>query len=91
MKSKPTKKQIRKLIAGKCFFCDSDEYEILDLHRIIQGCQGGTYNEANTVVCCCSCHRLVHAGKIIIDKKYNSTKGPLLHYFIEGKEYYKLI
>lgn len=78
-------KKISKLIAKKCFFCDIDDYALLDVHRIIPGEKGGTYTEANTVVCCANCHRKIHNGKIVIDRKYPSTGGVVLHYW-EGKE-----
>ena len=79
-------KKIEKLIHKQCIICDEDNYNVLDLHRIKFG---GKYTKNNTVVLCCSCHRKVHSGQIVIDKKYNSTKGTVLHYFIGEKEYYK--
>ena len=72
-------------MAKKCFFCEIDDYALLDVHRIIPGEDGGTYTEANTVVCCANCHRKIHNRQIVIDRKYSSTKGVVLHYW-EGEE-----
>ena len=82
-------KQETKLIAKECKFCKKDINDILDVHRITPGSDGGKYHKCNTVVSCANCHRLVHANKIIIDRWYESTKGPLLHWFdIDGIEHF---
>jgi hypothetical protein len=83
----PNRKQIKKLIDGCCFFCKEDNYSILDSHRIVPGSEGGKYTEFNTLTVCASCHRRIHAGSIVIDRKYNSTLGrPILHCWIDGNE-----
>ena len=80
-------KKLKKLIEGKCVFCGCDEYHKLDVHRIIWGQE---YSEHNTIVCCVGCHRSIHAGIIVIDRKYNSTSGKVvLHYFENGLEFWK--
>lgn len=84
-----SRKKIKKLSKGKCFFCDLDTYEALDVHRIVAGCNDGRYEDGNCVVVCASCHRLIHSGAICIDKKYMSTKGYVLHYWQDGKETWK--
>lgn len=71
------------MIEKKCKFCSSSDYCLLDVHRILEGKNGGEYTETNTIVCCVSCHRKIHAGKIKIDRKYPSTAGWVLHYFDE--------
>ena len=76
-------KKIKKLIDKKCKFCSCCTYELLDVHRIVEGFQGGEYTEFNTVTCCCLCHRKIHSGLIKIDRKYLSTSGWILHYFDE--------
>lgn len=66
-----------------CFFCGEDDYALLDVHRIIEGANGGEYTEANSLVVCSNCHRKVHDGQIRIAGKFKSTKGPrpqLLYY-----------
>lgn len=84
-------KKFKKLSDKKCFFCECDNYNLLDVHRIVPGSNGGSYSLWNVLCLCCSCHRLVHSGKIIIDKKYHSTsgRGCVLHYFIDGMEFWK--
>lgn len=82
-------KKIKKLIEKKCYFCDEQKYDLLDVHRIIPGEEGGKYTHQNTVVTCCRCHRLIHAGDIKIDRWYNSTTGRVLHYFLEEQEFWK--
>lgn len=86
MRKKLINKVAKKRFMKKCYFCEENKYELLDVHRIIPGDSGPGYIENNTVVLCCSCHRKVHAGLIIIDKKYYSTCGKyLLHYWrVEG-------
>ncbi len=73
-------------MTGQCKFCGETDYAVLDVHRIVPGEEGGTYTEFNTVVACSNCHRKVHDGQIIIDRKYFSTGGWILHYWLEGVE-----
>lgn len=83
-------KVVKKKLAGKCKFCPCDVYELLDLHRIIEGNEGGRYTDQNTVCCCVACHRKIHAGIIKIDRQYPSMSGKLvLHYWIDGEEYWE--
>lgn len=82
-------KVAKKRFDGKCKFCPCDKYELLDLHRIKEGCDGGAYTEPNTVTCCANCHRLIHAGYIKLDRKYPSATGRwVLHYWVDGVEHY---
>lgn len=78
-----TKKQVQKLSDKCCFFCHEADYDLLDLHRIIEGKNGGKYTKMNTVTCCCGCHRKIHAGKIKIFGKFLSTKGIVIHFIDE--------
>jgi len=88
-KRKLINKKIKKLSNKKCHFCGESNYCVLDVHRIIEGANGGKYTDHNTVVTCSNCHRKVHDGKIKIDRKYYSTQGWVLHYFDEnGTEHY---
>ncbi len=83
-------KKAKKKADKQCYFCGNDDYSLLDLHRIIEGKDGGEYNHYNTIVCCCLCHRKIHAGSIKIDRKYYSTKGRwVLHYWIGEEEYWE--
>lgn len=85
-KKKLIDKQAKKRSVGQCKFCGETDYAVLDVHRIVPGEEGGTYTEFNTVVACSNCHRKVHDGQIIIDRKYFSTGGWILHYWYEGTE-----
>lgn len=76
-------KRIKKLMERRCKFCGADEYCVLDVHRILPGEKGGTYENLNTVVACSNCHRKVHDGRIKVDRMYLSTKGWLLHWWDE--------
>lgn len=83
-------KKLKKRIAGKCKFCPCDIYELLDVHRIVEGNEGGQYTDQNTVCCCVSCHRKIHAGIIKIDRQYSAISGKLvLHYWIDGQEFWE--
>jgi hypothetical protein len=84
-------KQSLKRQEGKCYFCSESDYDLLDVHRICEGAEGGKYTRNNSIVTCCRCHRLIHAGKIKVDRKYLSTSGKwVLHYWDEnGVEKYE--
>lgn len=80
-------KVIKKKCDKKCYFCPCDIYELLDVHRIVDGAKGGEYTDFNTITSCALCHRKIHAGLIRIDRKYNSTSGKfVLHCWIDGEE-----
>lgn len=80
-------KKVKKKVDGKCQFCAEADYALLDVHRIIEGADGGKYTSHNCITVCCRCHRKIHAGQIVIDRKYDSTTGsPVLHCWIEGEE-----
>lgn len=71
----------------KCIFCKESDPALLDIHRINPGCTGGKYSEINVVCCCANCHRKIHNNEIKIEKKYFSTKGLCLIYYIDNIEY----
>jgi hypothetical protein len=80
-------KKAKKKLEGKCYFCPEDDYNLLDCHRIFPGEKGGTYEDRNILVTCANCHRKIHSGKVIIDRKYLSTSGKwVLHYWVNGEE-----
>jgi len=83
------KKQMEKRIAKKCLICEENDYNILDVHRIVPGSEGGKYKKWNMVCLCSNCHRRVHSGEIEIEGKHMSTSGPIVHYFVDGKEFWK--
>lgn len=82
-RKKYSRQQIQKKFHGKCFACGEDDYNILDAHRIIEG---GPYIVSNIVVCCSNCHRKIHAKEIKIDRKYLSTNGMVLHWWLNEVE-----
>jgi len=74
-----------------CFFCGENDYAALNCHRIVPGEHGGTYHAHNTLTVCASCHSKIHAGRIIIDKKYKqiSNSSYMVHYWLNEKEFWK--
>jgi hypothetical protein len=89
MKKLVNKKE-KKLSDKQCYFCECNDYKLLDLHRIVEGQHGGEYTENNTISVCAMCHRKIHVGIIKIDRKYFSSDGKyVLHYWIEDQEFWK--
>jgi len=84
-------KKSKKKHDGKCYFCGISEYELLDVHRMLEGKDGGKYTEFNTICSCSNCHRKIHAGKITIHGRHYSSSGKyVLHYTNEeGEEVWK--
>jgi len=94
-KKRKVNKEALKRSVKKCKFCPCDIYELLDVHRILEGKDGGKYEQSlngfisNCVVVCASCHRKIHAGFIKIDRWYTTLTGsPVLHYWLDGIEYW---
>lgn len=83
MSKKHTKKQMKKLSDRKCYFCDQSDYDLLDLHRILEGKDGGKYESMNTITVCCLCHRKIHTDKIKIFRKYTTSLGKIVLHFID--------
>jgi len=82
-------KKFRKNSAHKCMFCEERERTALDVHRIVPGCDGGEYKLENTICVCANCHRKIHHSDTIkIDKWYASSKGEVLHCWVDGVENY---
>lgn len=80
-------KQAFKKKDGKCYFCDETDYDLLDVHRILEGANGGSYSKHNCLTVCCKCHRKITAGKIITHRKYLRSDGKyVLHYTDENGE-----
>ena len=72
-------KQNFKHAAGKCRLCGNGPYEVLNVHRIQAGRDGGEYTKLNSVPVCANCHALVETGQIEIHGWFSSTKGLVLH------------
>lgn len=85
MVKRPSRQQIKKRVFGRCFFCGETNYEVLDVHRIFPGSEGGRYTEFNSLTTCCKCHRLIHSGEIVVDRKYKTSRGvSIVHYTRNG-------
>jgi len=57
-------KKIYKQASGACKICGETDPAVLDVHRILEGHNGGRYTRDNCVTLCCKCHRRVHDGQI---------------------------
>lgn len=80
-------KQAKKRHDGKCYFCPQDDYNLLHLHRIVEGADGGKYTERNSLTVCVLCHTKIHAGYIKPIRKYLRTDGKwILHYIDENEQ-----
>lgn len=83
--------KLKKLKDKKCCFCGEDNYNVLDVHRIVEGSNGGKYKDWNTITCCAVCHRRIHANEIHSIKKYQSTGGIVINYVENNEEKWKEI
>ena len=83
MNKRYCKKKLKKIFDGKCYFCEEDDYALLDTHRIVPGSEGGKYTDYNSLTVCCKCHRKIHSGRIKIIGKYFSTSGRHVLNFID--------
>ena len=73
-----------KLMDGLCLFCRERDYDLLDVHRILEGKNGGKYTRANTITSCSKCHRKIDSGRISKITKYVSTGGIVVCYTEDG-------
>ena len=80
-------KKTFKRLFKKCAFCDTSDYNVLDVHRWrTEGKDGGKYTFDNSIVACASCHRLIHSQKIIIKNIHFSTIGYVVIFEQDGEE-----
>lgn len=89
--SKKTKKQIKKLVDKKCYFCDENDYELLCVHRIRYDLpkNQNKYTEGNMITVCIKHHNMIHNKEIKIDKFYTTTLGKnILHYWYHDMEFW---
>jgi len=77
-KRKLINKKHFKSIQSSCKICNDDNKAILDVHRILEGANGGEYTRWNSICLCSNCHRKVHAGQIKILGHKRSTNGLLV-------------
>lgn len=83
---KTINKIAKKHTEGKCQLCGESDYAVLDCHRIVPGEDGGEYSDFNTVVLCSNCHRKVHDGQIVMDRKYQTLEGRWVLRYTVGDE-----
>lgn len=67
--------KFKKLNCSKCMICDW--VGPCDVHRIIEGSEGGKYVFGNMLSVCPNCHRLHHRGIMIICSDFPVFKIPL--------------
>jgi hypothetical protein len=61
-KSKILKENLSKTRNGICEECGNENYNILQVHHIIERCNGGTNDESNLQLLCPNCHYTKHLG-----------------------------
>jgi len=61
-KSKVLKENISKNRGGICEECGNENYNILQVHHIIERCNGGMNEESNLQLLCPNCHYTKHLG-----------------------------
>jgi len=82
-------KKYQKLVAGRCRICNEPCYDVLDVHRIHEGSEGGRYTYDNIVILCAKHHRLQQTGAIKVIGWKHSTMGRILHWIDEeGTEHF---
>lgn len=73
-KSKRLRFELASKRSGKCEECGNENYNILQVHHIIEQCNGGTDDESNLQLLCPNCHYTKHLGVSLFLE--NSTDGP---------------
>lgn len=79
-----------KVIRGKtvCEICGEIRQPTLDFHHIYTRGHPLNHNQdSELALICATCHRLVHAGEIIIEGIYMTSAGPLLISHHKGAAY----
>ena len=61
-KSRVLKEQLSKIRGGICQKCSNNNYNILQVHHIIERSKGGTNDESNLLILCPNCHMTEHLG-----------------------------
>ena len=78
----------KKRLLGECLLCGESDYALLDSHRaIMEGKDGGKYRWENLMVCCASCHRLMHKeGNRVLGRHLSTSGRYVWHLLIDGEE-----
>ena len=61
-KARILKEKLSKIRGGICEKCGNDNYNILQIHHILERCNGGTNDESNLLILCPNCHMTEHLG-----------------------------
>lgn len=60
--TKQARQKFIKERGSKCELCPYNKPEVLNVHHIIERCNGGTNHKTNLIVICPTCHAEIHAG-----------------------------
>ncbi len=77
-----------------CYFCNLQSEpsktcrSLVEIHHLVERCNGGTNDPSNLVACCSNCHSRIHNQIITIDKWYNVGFAMKLKWNYKGKEYF---
>jgi hypothetical protein len=72
----------------KCVTCGEDNKRVLDAHHVIPRTDPRSTDLADNLIPVCSnCHRKIHAGDIIIEGRFPTSKGPIWFWHYPGKPY----
>lgn len=58
---------------GKCEICQ--KIDNLEEHHIQSKSKGGKNNKSNIAIICCSCHRKIHIGSVVVIGRFLTDEG----------------
>jgi predicted HNH restriction endonuclease len=77
-----------------CYFCGLIGQEstscrnLIEIHHLVEQCNGGNNEPSNLIACCSTCHSRVHNNLIVLDKWYNVGFAMKMKWSHKGKEYF---
>lgn len=72
----------------QCEVCGESNIKVLDRHHIIPRTDPScTELDSNLAVVCSNCHRMIHAGEIIIEGVFKTSEGAQLFWHYDGDNY----
>lgn len=74
--TKQARQKFIKERGNKCELCAYNIAEILNVHHIIERCNGGTNEKSNLIVICPNCHAEIHAGIKILKMESPAFGAP---------------
>lgn len=60
--TKQARQKFIKERGNKCELCPYSKPEVLNVHHIVERCNGGTNHKTNLIVICPTCHAEIHVG-----------------------------